>query len=85
MTTAAKLAALRAALERDGEVKFKDGSIVRRETVVKIVVERPGGGISTYPENELGAAYAMALHGPVPRPQPEGDTAAMFGDAPPFP
>lgn len=99
----AKLTALREALERDGEVRFKNGSLVTREVdhvevsdaepgadgepateeVVTFVVRRPAGGIATYNEGEVSAAYRMALDGPRPKAQPSG-TGSMFGDDPPF-
>ncbi len=83
MIPAAKLEGLRSALERDGEVEFRNGAKVRRETVVKLVVEGPWGGVSRFGENELAAAYEMALHGARAVAQPKGDPA-KFGDPPPF-
>lgn len=54
---------------------------------VHFVVTRPAGGIARYNDDEddsgLRNAYAMALDGPTPKPQPSGD-AAMFGDDPPW-
>jgi hypothetical protein len=111
-----KLRALREALERDGEVVFKNGSRVKREICpgcggageepigtmegdvpwkcptcdgepVGFRVTRPAGGIARYHDDEEGTglrnAYAMALDGPTPKPQPSGDPA-MFGDDPPW-
>lgn len=91
----AKIRALREALERDGEVKFKNGSVVTwsatqagpegEQTEGRVEVERPAGGRSRYLDDDAGLrrAYEMALNGPKPKPQPSGDPA-MFGDAPPF-
>lgn len=93
-----KLRALREALERDGEVVFKNGSKVVRQVVtlravgeeeaspkVILLVVRPAGGMATYDDGDSGLrrAYAMALDGPTPKPQPSGDPA-MFGDDPPW-
>lgn len=90
-----KIIALREALERDGEVVFKNGSKVTwtasqagpegEEADGRIEVERPAGGVARYLDDDAGLrnAYAMALYGPTPRPQPSGDPA-MFGDDPPW-
>jgi hypothetical protein len=102
-----KLRALREALERDGEVVFKNGSKVERVVdfmpvpdaeagadgepataeEVHFLVTRPADGIARYNDDEEGTglrnAYAMALDGPTPKPQPSGDPA-MFGDDPPW-
>jgi hypothetical protein len=92
----AKITALREVLERDGEVVFKNGSIVRREIAGTVIaaksdqkfhlrVIRPAGGIARYPDDDSGlrAAYAMALNGPAPKAQPSGD-GSKLGDDPPF-
>lgn len=76
-----KLRALREKLEADGEVRFKNGSVVTREetsiivdgltgegkTLVHYTVTRPAGGIAQYGEDSLYLAYAMALRGPQPK------------------
>lgn len=79
---AAKIRGLRQALERDGEVRFNNGSVVRRETLVKFEVERLGGGKARFQESELDRAYEMALNGPRPMPQPPSRTD--FGEDAPF-
>lgn len=97
---AAKLLALREALERDGSVTFKNGSEVTmaqtevREFMVdtpKVIphveVERPAGGISRHSFDDAGLrrAYVMALFGPAPKAQPSGDPDKYGADDdPPF-
>lgn len=95
----AKLKALREVLERDGEVTFKNGSVVERvidevilgmtgdsETLVHFLVKRPAGGIARYTESEISSAYAMALRGPEPKPWNDGAKlrAEKFGDEVPW-
>lgn len=91
---AAKIKALREALERDGEVRFKNGSLVTwtafqagpegEENDGWVEVERPAGGKARYPDDDSGlrAAYMMALAGPKPKAQPSGDGARFGEDAP---
>lgn len=89
-----KLKALREALERDGGVRFKNGSLVTwtasqagpegEENDGRVEVERPAGGKARYPDDDSGlrAAYMMALAGPKPKAQPSGDGARFGEDAP---
>lgn len=91
----AKIEALRQALERDGTVRFKNGSVVTwtakqvglegEEVEGRVEVERPAGGTARYPDDDSGlrSAYEMALNGPPPKQQPSGDPE-KFGDDPPF-
>lgn len=96
MISAAKLRGLREILEHDGIVTFKNGSVVERivdevitdqtgkgEQIVHFVVSRISGGVARFAGSEIDRAYAMALDGPTPKPQPSGD-ATRFGDDPPF-
>lgn len=95
MIPGAKLRGLRELLERNGEVRFKNGSVVTwtasqtglegEEVDGRIEVERPAGGIARYPDDDSGlrSAYEMALNGPKSKQQPSGDPT-MFGDDPPF-
>lgn len=52
---------------------------------VKVLVTRPHGGTARYrldDDGEMHRAYAMALNGPAPKPQPQ--SKRDFGDDPPF-
>lgn len=64
-----KLRALAEALERDGQVTFKNGAKVRfyRDG---LQVRRRGGLTRTYSRSALRGAYEFALHGPGPLPPP---------------
>ena len=98
MIPEAKIVALREALERDGTVTFKNGSVVERiadevrdgaqapgegKEIVHFIVTRPIGGRARYTEDEIRRAYEMALNGPRPKQQPSGD-GSKFGDDPPW-
>jgi hypothetical protein len=80
----AKVRALREGLERDGEVRFANGSVVRmhRGARLLIEVERPAKGRSGFTEDELSRAYEMALNGPRPKQQPSGDPGKYGEEAP---
>lgn len=86
MIPKAKVEGLRQALDK-GEVRFKNGSVVRRLDSGKfpIQVVREAGGVACYPDDDSGllSAYAMALRGPQPKKQPSGD-GSKYGDEAPW-
>lgn len=95
MIPQAKITALREALERDGSVTFKNGSVVERQVnlVTEIgedgkvhpvdrviyIVARGYGGSTRFTEGEIRRAYEMALYGPRPKQQPP---ERDYGEAP---
>jgi len=81
----AKLTALRQALDRDGKVQFKNGSVVESWSAGGAIgVIRPGNARYTFGPNDVEGAYLRALEAPPnKRSQPSGDPAD-YGDDPPW-
>jgi hypothetical protein len=81
----AKLRALREALDRDGKVSFRNGSVVETwKAGAAIGVIRPGNARYTFGPQDVEGAYRRALEAPPnTRSQPTGDPA-KYGDEPPW-
>jgi hypothetical protein len=79
-----KLRALQDELDARERVRFNNGAVVEVERRLKVTT--PLGAVRRFTEAELAAAYALALRGPEPLPQPatEAELAEAYGDDAPW-
>lgn len=91
--TPEKCNALRIALNRDGEVRFKNGAVITQADSDTLEIEWHDGQtthVNRFADDQIRQAYEHALNGPpepettlFPIPQPKGD-GERYGQDPPF-